>query len=194
MEQLGEITVEGGATPAPAPAPALIRPTPGEVAITRPNGAVQTVAESDLSDALAQGDRPATSAEYTNAKMGRAGPAASFVSEGARTFTAGLSDVALVEGDRLIEGDAEAERMRQALREMREVNPGANLAGTVAGSLAALALGAPPSGGAIEGAGDGRPAIREAEFCASALAGDLVEAQEPAVRIERFCPGRNQCR
>ena len=149
MEQLGEITVEGAAPP-PIAAPALIRPTPGEVAITRKDGRVQTVAEGDLSDAIAQGDKPATSAEYTNAKMGRAGPAASFITEGVRTGTLGLSDVALVEGDRFIEGDAEAERMRGALREMREVNPGANIAGTVAGSLAPLALGLPPGGAAAE--------------------------------------------
>jgi hypothetical protein len=156
--QLGEITVEGAPTPdaapAPAPAPAPIRPTPGEVAITRPNGRVQTVAEEDLPDALAQGDKLATSAEYTNAKMGAAGPAASFITEGVRTATFGLSDVALVEGDRLIEGDAEGERMRQALREMREVNPGANLAGTVAGALAPLAFGSPGGAAtAIEGGG-----------------------------------------
>lgn len=155
MEQLGEITVEGAASSAPAaaPVPQLIRPTPGEVAITRPNGRVQTVAEEDLSDAIAQGDKPATSAEYTNAKMGAFGPVASGLTETGRTATFGLSDVALVEGDRLIEGDAEAERMRGALREMREVNPGANTAGIVAGSLLPLAFGAPPAGGAIEGAG-----------------------------------------
>lgn len=153
MEQ--PLPIEGAPPPAAAPAPQLIRPTPGEVAITRPDGRVQTIAESDLADAVAQGDKPATSAEFTNAKMGRAGAAASFVTEGVRTATLGLSDVALVEGDRLIEGDAEAERMRGALREMREVNPGANTAGMIAGSLAPLALGLPPGGAAAEVAGSG---------------------------------------
>lgn len=153
---MDEITVEGGmpeAPPPPAPAgPALIRPTPGEVAITRPTGAVQTIAEADLGDAIAQGDRPATSAEYTNAKMGQFGPIASGLTEAGRTATFGLSDVGLVEGTRAIQGDVEAERTRQALREMREVNPGANVAGMVAGSLAPLMFGAPPAG-AIETGG-----------------------------------------
>lgn len=175
--QFNEITVEGsptaGQAPAPAPAPSVIRPTPGEVAITRPDGRVQTVGEADLADAIAQGDRPATSAEYTNARMGAAGPAASFITEGVRTATLGLSDVALVEGDKLIEGDAEGERMRQALREMREVNPGANIAGTIAGSLAPLALGSPTGAvSAVEGVG------------ALARAGSRIAAVAPRAFLE----------
>jgi hypothetical protein len=141
---LDEITVEGAPTPAAPPqAPALIRPEPGYVAVTRPGGEVKAVPESDLEAAIASGDRPATSAEFTNKRMGAFGPIASGLAEGVRTATFGLSDAALVEGDRLIEGDAEAERMRQALREMKEVNPGANLAGMIGGSLAPLMFGSP---------------------------------------------------
>jgi hypothetical protein len=180
---LDELTIEGGAPPPPAaaPAPAPIRPAPGEVAITRPTGQVQTVAEADLQDAIDQGDRLATSAEYANAKMGAAGPVASAITEGVRTATFGLSDVALVEGDKLIEGEAEGERMRQALREMREVNPTANTVGMVAGALAPLAFGSPAGAvGAVEGAG------------ALARAGSRFAAAAPRALIEGGVIGASQ--
>lgn len=143
---LPEVTVTGEAPTAPAPvAPGTFSPSAGWSAVSD-EGQVRLVKTTDLEQALASGSKPATEAEYFAAKGGAVGRLGSAAIGAARGATFGLSDLAAVEGSRLVGGDSEAEDTRRALNLARQANPTETLGGELVGSLAGMAI--LPGGGA----------------------------------------------
>ncbi len=154
MATVAPITVEGApATPAgPVPLPpgvserAIPTEDPGHVALTDPDGVVQSVPIANAERAVRQyGYRPATDTEYFTAKTGTAGTVAATVAGLGRGPIGGIYDLATIETSRFLEGDKGAEETRQTLRMLKEGHPDATMAAEIGGSLATLAVGLPPA-------------------------------------------------
>lgn len=150
---LAPVTVEGAPTPE-APANGLppgvsdrAIPTedPGHVALTDPDGAVQSVPIENAERAVKQyGYRPSSDVEYYTAKTGTAGTIAAGVAGMGRGLSFGLFDPIEIELSRATGGDQSAEEMRRTLNLLREGHGTASTVGEIGGSLASLAFGLPP--------------------------------------------------
>lgn len=140
----------------------------GLTAVRNFDGSVSYVAPGDLEKAAGETDaRFATDAEAYNADLGRgAAPLAAAVGAG-RGASLGLIDPALIEGTRLLGGDENAEIMREALLQAKEMNPNASLVGEIAGSLAGMY--AIPGGAAADAVmGEGMVARAASRLAANA--------------------------
>jgi hypothetical protein len=149
-ETLPEQTVEGSAAPpVPSGPPAVVRPEAGYVAVTKPGGEVVQVPEQNLGQAAKLGYRPSTEEEVWGEHHGWQGKAYAAGTGFARGASFGLSDKAIIEGDRALFGDESAEEGRRYLNYAKEAHPGYSLGGEIAGTLAGMY--AIPGGAAAEG-------------------------------------------
>jgi hypothetical protein len=174
-ETLAPIDVaSSGPAPAPAPAaPAVIRPEPGYVAVT--NGAgVKLVPEENAARAATAGYRPATEAEFWEAKQGAAGQAVAAADAVARGATFGLSDAAQVGIARAVGGEAQAENVRAHTRLAREAYGKTALAGEVAGALLPAAVGLGGASAAAVGETAGARALARFTTLAPRLMGEGI--------------------
>ena len=148
--------------------PAPIYVEAGKVAIRDPDGSVWKIPQENLAAEQAKGARPATEAEFFDAKHGKAGEVAAGVVGAARGASFGVSDP-LILGAASAIGPASEADYRNTMRLLKETSPNASLAGELGGTAAmALATGGATGGlrlgtgvaarlgaGAIEGAGIG---------------------------------------
>lgn len=121
------------------------------------------VHKTDLDAAIAEGARPATEREWTEAKLGKAGEVAAAGIGAGQGATFGYGLPAVSGGLHAVGADATADDIVRGVRIAKDASPNAYLGGEVAGALAPMALGAPPGeAGAALAEGFGARALQRA--------------------------------
>ncbi len=166
----------------PAPAAPFATESPGRVHLTRPDGSVYSVPSGQVDQARTEdSSHVSTEKEYFGAKAGALGAVGAFSTGAVRGASLGLSDLAYVEGARLLGDDQTAESMRHTLGLLKETSPNATLGGELAGTVAGAAL---LPGGSLGGAALGEGVAARFGTGAAAKFGARALAAAPRAALE----------